>query len=57
MTSHTAYGFDNHPNRELFAVGDQVTATEGPFAAFDGTVIEVDLSLGLAIVEIPLFGK
>jgi transcription termination/antitermination protein NusG len=42
---------------ETFAVGDEVTAKDGPFENFDGTVMEVDLSLSLAIVEIPIFGK
>ena len=49
--------FGDNLQPEIFAVGDEVTAKEGPFENFEGTVTDVDLSLSLAIVEIPIFGR
>jgi transcription antitermination factor NusG len=40
-----------------FKVGDEVTAVEGPFQGFDGTVIEIQQDLWLAVVSIPLYGR
>lgn len=39
------------------SVGDEVAVIQGPFESFDGTVVEVDWSQSLAIVEINIFGK
>lgn len=54
----TAAGeFDESRRFRSFREGDALTIIGGPFQGFDGSVVEVDRSLGTAVVEVPVFGK
>lgn len=50
-------GFGDEFQVPQFHVGDRVTVVESPFKGFDGTVVEVDQSLQLAVVSIQMYGK